>query len=218
FSYTVTDNHGVTATQTATVTVSITDTGPTLVADTASTNEDATIIINMLANDSAEDSGDTLTLTAVQATTAKGAAVTIVSGQASYNPTSSTAFETLSLHDALPISFSYTVTDNHGVTATQTATVTVSITDTGPTLVADTASTNEDAAISINVLSNDHAEDSGDSLTLTAVQGTTAKGAAVTIVSGQASYNPTSSTAFETLANGASTTDTFSYTVTDNHG
>jgi len=87
----------------------------------------------------------------VQGTSAKGATVTIVSGQASYNPTSSTAFETLANGTSTTDTFSYTVTDNHGVTASQTATVTVSITDTGPTLSADTASTNEDGVITIDV-------------------------------------------------------------------
>ena len=67
------------------------------------------------------------------------------------------------------------------MTASQTATVTVSVTDAGPTAVADSASTNEDAAINVNVLANDHAEDAGDHHPLTGVQATSLHGAAVTI-------------------------------------
>src|SRR5207302_535619 len=164
-----------------------------------------------LANDSAEDSGDSLTLTGVQATSVHGAAVTIVSGQAHYDPGNATYFETLANGASATDTFSYTATDNHADTATQTATVTRPIPDRRPASVGTTGTTTVPSTTLFRSLANDSAEDSGDSLTLTGVQATSAHGAAVTIVSGQAHYDPNGAAFFETLANGASTTDTFSY-------
>ena len=72
-----------------------------------------------------------------------GGTVTIISGQAHYNPTTSTVFETLAnlALGSHTDTFSYTVTDNHGdtSTATQTATVNVPVTDSGPTRKSDSA-------------------------------------------------------------------------------
>src|SRR5260370_10749510 len=94
-----------------------------------------------------------------------------------FNDPATTETYTLSLHDALPISFtydasattnfetiqgtntaidtfSYTVTDNHGHTSTATVTVDVSETDAAPTAATFTASADEDASITGSLTSH----------------------------------------------------------------
>src|SRR5260370_37264562 len=60
--------------------------------------------------------------------------------------------------------FSYTVTDNHGVTASATASVVVTITDAGPVAGSASGSSNEDPSTTLTV-GGAHAGDSLDSIT-----------------------------------------------------
>lgn len=90
----------------------------------------------------------------------------------------------------------------------------------------DSASTNEDSSVVINVLAND-VDFEGDRLKITAIDGqaialggsvTLASGAVVTLnLNGKLTYDP--SGAFDGLnVGGPAGTETFSYTVTDSHG
>ncbi|MBK9131666.1 MAG: tandem-95 repeat protein [Gammaproteobacteria bacterium] len=205
FGYTVTDALGLTAT--ATVTVTTIDSGnnsaPTAVADTGiSVGKDSlNNPINVLANDSDPDLGDTLTVVAagtVQAPTA-GGAVTANGGNLLYTPAPGyTGNE----------SFSYTISD--GVdTATATVTVTVvAAGNTPPTAVDDTGYSvaMDSSNNALNVLANDTDPDIGTVLTITAV-GTPAPSGTVTINGGNSlRFTP---------AAGFSGTVNFSYTVSD---
>ncbi|WP_414618872.1 DUF1194 domain-containing protein [Calothrix sp. CCY 0018] len=76
----------------------------------------------------------------------------------------------------------------------------------------DTATTDEDNSIAINVLTNDTDED-GDTLTITGVTGSTGS---VTIDGDNIIYNPNGQ--FESLNAGETATDTFTYTVSDGNG
>ena len=191
FSYTVTDNHGVTASQTATVTVSVTDSGPVVGSASASTNEDAATSITVVGA-KGEDSGDSIVSYSAGPTSTDGAAISnLGGGQFSYDPTGAAFFETLTNGSSVTDTFSYTVTDNHGVTASQTATVTVSVTDSGPVVGSASASTNEDAATSITVVGA-KGEDSGDSIVSYSAGPTSTDGAAISnLGGGQFSYDPT---------------------------
>ncbi|MCC6207032.1 MAG: tandem-95 repeat protein [Gammaproteobacteria bacterium] len=205
FGYTVTDALGLTAT--ATVTVTTIDSGnnsaPTAVADTGiSVGKDSLDNpINVLANDSDPDLGDTLTVVAagtVQAPSA-GGTVTANGGNLLYTPASGyTGNE----------SFSYTISD--GVdTATATVTVTVvAAGNTPPTAVDDNAySVAMDSSNNVlNVLVNDTDPDIGAVLTITAT-GTPAPSGTVTINGGNSlQFTP---------AAGFSGTVNFSYTISD---
>src|SRR5207302_329253 len=61
---------------------------------------------------------DTLTLTSVAATSAQGAAVTFANGQITYDPTGVAALTALAAGAHVLDSFTYTVTDPSGATAT----------------------------------------------------------------------------------------------------
>src|SRR5438105_1541045 len=131
----------------------------------------------------------------------------------------------------VPFPSTYTVTDQHGDTSTATVTVFVSETDQ-VTASAASASTNEDSAITITAAASadhDTTLTAFDKITGFSLGSTTsANGATVSLVSSTGigtnsatetfSYNPNSSTAFEALTVGQTLTDTFTYTVTDQHG
>ena len=82
----------------------------------------------------------------------------------------------------------------------------------------DAAATDEDTALTISaedLLANDTDFD-GDTLTVTAVDVLSDLGAVISFVDGQVTYNPAGQ--FETLKEGETVTDTFSYTVDDGNG
>src|SRR5205807_1576670 len=104
-------------------------------------------------------------------------------------------------------SFNYTVSDGHGGTATAPVTVTGNPGNDAPVARDDAAATDEDTAVTVNVLANDTDVD-GDALTVTGVtQG--AHGAVVLNTDGTLTYAPGAN------FNGI---DRFTYTVSDGHG
>ncbi len=194
-------------------------------------NEDATALIgNVLANDSDPD-GDTLTVTAVDAVSAQGAAVAIASnGTFTYNPAGAATLQALSAGQTIQDTFTYTVSDGNG--GTDTAIVTVTVTGVNDPVVAtdDVGITDEDTVLNVvaasGVLANDADVDTGDTISVTAMNGSgaaigmptaLASGALLTLsADGSYVYNPNGQ--FEDLAVGQSTTDSFTYTVTSTDG
>jgi ELWxxDGT repeat protein len=82
------------------------------------------------------------------------------------------------------------------------------LTNNAPTAVADTASSTDDAAVTVDVLAND--TDSDGTLDTGSIQiGTNAAHGIAVVVSGAVVYTP---------SNGFAGTDTFTYTVVDNQG
>jgi len=184
FTYTLTDSFGQTAT--ATVTVTVNPPGLNAVNDTASTAAGTPVTINVLAN----DTGTGLTVTQVS-TPAHGSAA--ISGTAvTYTPAANFAGTD---------TFTYTLTDRFGRTAT--ATVTVTVNPPGLNAVNDAATTPASTPVAINVLAND----TGTGLTVTQVSAP-ANGSAV-INANAVTYTPNA---------GFAGTDSFTYTVTDRFG
>ena len=196
FTYTVIDGNGGSAIATANVTVNAGNDDPTTVDDAAVTSEDTPVTINVLANDSDLD-GDTLS---VNATTvpANGTVVINVDDTITYTPNAN--FNGAD-------SFTYTVIDGNGGSATATVTATVNVTNNAPTAVDDIASTSEDVAVTIDVLSNDSDPD-GDSVTVNAVTPPT-NGSVLINGDQTVSYTP---------ADNFNGSDSFSYTVSDGQG
>ncbi len=94
-----------------------------------------------------------------------------------------------------------------GYSATDNATYVVNtVSNSAPTAQNDTATTNENTAVTISVLSNDTDPD-GDSLSVTSVSGV--NGSAVINSNGTITFTP---------ANGFSGTEVFSYSISDGNG
>lgn len=96
---------------------------PVAVADTASVAEDAAVTVDVLANDTDTNAGDTKTLVSVSAT-AKGATVQIVGGKVVYTADPD-AFDLLGPGQSTTDSFTYVMRDTAGLTSTATVQVTV---------------------------------------------------------------------------------------------
>ncbi len=195
FTYSVSDGNGGTDTETVTVTVNAVNDTPVAAADSATTDEDTPVSIDVLANDSDID-GDQLTVSAV--TQGANGTVTIdaQSGQVIYTPDAD-----FNGSD----SFTYTASDGNGGEATETVTVTVNAVNDVPVAVADSATTDEDTPVSIDVLANDIDVD-GDELTVTAVTQGSNGTVAIDAQTGEVIYTPDAE---------FSGTDSFTYTVSD---
>ena len=207
------------------------NTAPDAVDDAFTTDEDTLLSDDVLTNDSDID-GDGLTVSAVQGATAfvgsplelaSGAILTMNSdGTFDYDPNGQ--FEDLNSGETNTDTFTYTVTDG---TESRTATATVTIdgaadtaTNTAPVAEDDAISTDEDRDVITvnglfnNVLSNDSDAD-GHTLTVVSIDDTGTTGL-VTLTNGVIVYDPNGQ--FESLDEGQSATDTFSYTIDDGNG
>ena len=157
FSYTITDGHGHTAIGQVKVTVGAApNRAPTAVTDTVTTNYGAAITINALSNDT-DPENDTLTVTGN--TQASNGTVTRSGNTFTYTPRSG-----FSGAD----SFSYTISDGKGNSATGTVKITVGaapIDNKAPIAVNDTISTTMGVPVLVNLLAND-SDPNGDKIAL----------------------------------------------------
>ena len=184
-SFTYTINGGDTAT--VTVTVDAVDDNPVAVDDSATTDEDVEIDIDVLDNDTDVD-GDPITVESFTQP-ANGTVTENLDGTLKYVPDSD--FNGTD-------SFTYTI--NGGDTAT--VTVTVDPVNDAPVAVDDTASTNEDTPVDIDVLANDTDID-GDPITVESFT-QPANGTVTENLDGTLAYTP------DLDFNG---TDSFTYTI-----
>ncbi len=148
FTYQVTDPNGNLATATVTVTVNDVNKPPVAVDDSASTGCNA-ITINVLDNDSDPD-GDALSIIGVSAASLGTA---VISGSTIvYTPSNTCGKGNTGLD-----TFTYTISDGNGGTATASVNVDVKGVTNGGTTNAepDDVMTNEGESVSINVLAND---------------------------------------------------------------
>ncbi|MEN6418077.1 MAG: Ig-like domain-containing protein, partial [Clostridiaceae bacterium] len=122
---------------------------PNAVNDTALTDEDTAVSINVLGNDTDSDlPDDTLTIASVTHPT-KGTAV-ISEGKILYTPNAN-----LNGTDT----FSYTVSDEDGKTDTATVTVTIAAVNDTPSGGDDTATVDEDHSVTIHAAANDDVDE-----------------------------------------------------------
>ena len=156
FTYTVSDENGGTATAQVTVSVAVVNDRPIAQDDTGATDEDTLVTIAVLENDSDPD-GDPLAIRSMTqplngSVESDGEAVTYTP-DADFNGTDS---------------FTYTVSDGNGGTATAQVTVSVASVNDRPIAQDDTGATDEDTPVTIAVLENDSDPD-GNSLTIQSV-------------------------------------------------
>ncbi|WP_394256546.1 tandem-95 repeat protein, partial [Vibrio harveyi] len=174
-SYTISDGQ-LTDDATVAVTVNPVNDAPVAVNDAVSTDEDTAVTIDVLANDS-DPENDTLTITAASVPAEQGT-VTIVDGKLVFTPAENF------YGDA---TISYTISDGQ-LTDDATVAVTVNPVNDAPVAVNDTVGTDEDTAVTIDVLAND-SDPENDQLTITnasvpAEQGT------VAIIDGKLVFTP----------------------------
>jgi VCBS repeat-containing protein len=211
FTYTVSDG-SLSDTGALVITVTGQNDGPVAAADSATTSENAAILIDVLANDDDVDNGAVLTVTAASAPAGQGTA-SVVGNQVEFDP--GTDFDHLAVGESVVVTVDYTIQDEHGATSSSTIAVTVTGTNDGPVAVADAASTSENTAVLVDVLANDTDVDNGAVLTVTAASAPVGQGSA-SVVGNQVEFDPGSD--FDYLAVGQSVVVTVDYTVQDEHG
>ena len=203
---------------------------PTAHADAAATNEDTPLVIaapGLLANDTDPDHLDVLAVTGADATSTLGAVVLVgANGSLSYDPSAALALQQLAEGTTTTDTFSYTIADLAGATSTATVQITVTGVNDKPVAAADSNAVDEDHAVTGKVLANDTDVDIGDTLHVSAVNGSSAGvGSTIALASGALltmnadggySYDPNGK--FEYLAVDKSATDSFSYVAADSHG
>jgi hypothetical protein len=125
FTYSISDGNGGTDTAAVTVTVNdANDDPPACAADMATTDEDTSAMVLVLANDSDPDPGETATLTVLSVdTTGTTGMVTDNGTDVTYDPNSQ--FESLGSADSAIDTFTYIAQDADGLTCMATVTVTV---------------------------------------------------------------------------------------------
>ena len=207
FTYTVDDGNGGTDTASVTVTVDPVNDMPVAADDGATTDEDSTVTIDVLGNDTDVD-GDTVTVTSAS-DGANGSTTVNSDGTIAYVPDPD--FNGTD-------SFTYTVDDGNGGTDTASVTVTVDPVNDMPVAADDGATTDEDSTVTIDVLGNDTDVD-GDTLSVTGVnagQGTATVNPDNTIrYTPDPDFNGTATLDYF-IGDGNGGTDTASVTVTVN--
>lgn len=196
FTYVVNDGMVDSLPATVSITVTAVNDNPEAGADTATTDEDTPVTLtDLLANDSDVESV-TLEISAV-GTAGAGVASLEDNGDVTYTPSPDTnGVDT----------FEYTVVDGDGGSAQGVVTLTVAAVNDDPSAVADTATTDEEVLVTIDVLSNDDDVD-GDSPTIVSV--TSPSDGITAVNAGKIDYTP------DTNFTGS---DSFDYTISDGNG
>ena len=193
-TYTISDGNGGTDTATVTLTVVPANDPPVARDDTATVTEDAPATIDVLGNDN-DPEGDPLTVT--EASSPDGTVTINPDGTLTFTPNANFNGTT---------TITYTISDGNGGFDTATVTVSVTPVNDAPVAVDDTASTTEDAPVTIPVLANDSDVD-GDDLTVTSASSP----------DGSVVINPDGTITFTPNANFNGVT-TITYTISDGNG
>ncbi len=205
FTYQAKDNNGALSDpQTITITVTGTNDKPVAYADTQTTEEN-TVLHGQVPV--ATDVDGTIAGYQLATDVAQGKGSLTFNTDGSYTFTPGTAFDHLAAGQSESVTFTYQAKDNNGALSDpQTITITVTGTNDNPVAVPDTAHTNEDTAIRIDVLGND-TDAEHDALIVTGASA--GNGTVVINQDGSLSYTPKEN---------FSGSDTITYTISDGKG
>jgi Ca2+-binding RTX toxin-like protein len=176
----------------------VTNFDPDAVDDSSTTSEDTAIIVDLTGNDT-DPNGDTLTVTAVSVPADQGTIVDNGDGTATFTPVDDFNGEA---------TISYSITDGNGGTDSAIHTVMVTPVNDGPDAVNDGDVTDEDTAITVDLIANDTDLD-GDTLTVTGATVPASQGTLVDNGDGTVTFTPVEN------FNGEAT---ISYSITDGNG
>lgn len=190
------------------------------------TDEDSALAIattNLIVNDTDVDRIDVLTVTAVDAQSREGAALSLGGGTITYNPAISSNLQALAREEMLIDTFNVTVSDGMtgGTVTSLVAVLVIGVNDT-PLANADALVTHEDEAIVFDPRTNDVERDINgvepdDRLSIVAVTNWPNPGQArVDMSITNVAHDATVSELLNQLADWQSFTNVFAYTITDN--
>ncbi|MEN3011154.1 MAG: Ig-like domain-containing protein, partial [Candidatus Bipolaricaulaceae bacterium] len=199
FTYRAFDGRLYSGVATVTITVVNVNDAPDAVNDAVTTLEDTSVDINVLANDT-DPENDPLSIQSFTQPDRGSVSQTPSTNILRYTPPKDWYGET---------SFTYTVSDGKGGTDTATVIVTVTPVNDPPDARDDTASTDEDTPVVINVLANDTDVDGTIDPTSVDITQTPSYGKAIRNANGTITYTPNPD---------FSGNDSFKYKVKDDKG
>ena len=216
FDYTIADSQGLTDSARVTVQVVGVNDVPVAVANEANTNQNTSVFIDVLANDSDVDRNQTLKVYSVDTTDTVGTVTITPDGsKVHYSPDN---FDYLAEGEEAFDTFTYTVIDDANATASNEVVVKIIGINDAPIASPVEESTDENSIL-YGDLSSDVSDVDSEHLIFQAEIFQTSQGASVQIFSdGSYEYDPRSSTTLQALNVNESIEDSFSYTVTDSQG
>ncbi|MDF1659703.1 MAG: Ig-like domain-containing protein, partial [Verrucomicrobiales bacterium] len=211
FQYSIVDTNGNVATSQVVINVSGVNDPPTAVADEFKVGEDAPVTVDVLANDSDPDVGDTLTVTGIS-TPASGVATLNGDNSITFDPNG--GFENLAVGETATVVVAYTLSDDAGATSNSTVTFVVEGRNDAPEADNDFSSTDQNSQLVVNTLLNDTDPDGSDTLTITGV--TQPSSGLVLHNEGNVTFDPNGD--FDALGVGQTELVTFQYDISDGNG
>ena len=222
FTYTVSDGHGGTASNTLTVTVNGTNDAPTVSAATATIAEDTASVSGTLPTPVDADIHDTVTFSPQTNTPGLYGTLSVdASGNYTYTLNNGLpAVQGLGVGESLTETFTYAISDGRGGTGSNTLTVTINGTNDIPVLAATTVNIAEGTAVTNGTLPMPTDADVHDVVSFTPLSNAAGTYGTFSVdADGNYTYTlNTSLPAVQGLGVGESLTDTFTVTVSDNHG
>jgi len=217
FDYKIEDSFGESATATVTITITGENDGPTVssAVSATATEDDAAFSVDLLQDAGDPDTSDVLNVDSLTLDSGDASGITVSGNSLSVEPS---AYNHLAVGESEIIAYSYNVIDGKGGSVAQSATITITGENDGPVAVADTGNANEDGpAVSINLTGNDTDPDASDDTEILSIDTAGTLGTVtINVDNDSVTYDPNGQ--FESLAAGETTTDSFSYTVTDGNG
>lgn len=221
FTYQVEDSNdpvsqgGSASTATVTVTVVGRNDAPVAVDDTASTTEDAAVVVPPLLTtglDSDIDDGDVIVLSGFTPPTQ--GTVTQTGSTLTYDP--GTAFQYLKAGETATVTIPYSISDGSGATASAVIEVTIVGANDAPIANDDAATTDEDSVLVLSPIVGPGADSDidGDPLTITSF--TPPGSGTVTLVGNTLTFDPGAD--FQYLGDGESTAIAIPYSISDGQG
>ncbi len=218
FTYTVRDMAASESTASVTVTITGTNDAPIAVVNSTNVTEDqAPQFVDVLANDTDIDLGDTKRVIGVGGASLRGTASMTADGSGViYSP--GLAFQHLRAGATANDVFNYSIVDAVGATSSASVTVTIIGSNDPPTAVDNAITVSEDAgSTSIAVLANDVDPDTGDSKRILSINTAGLRGTATIATSGTSILYQVGE-AFQHLISGQTALETFTYTMVDAAG
>lgn len=211
------DDGGVSNNAAITVTVNAVNDVPVAVNDAAATPEGNPVTVNVVANDTDDGTINAATVDLDPSTAGIQTSFSNASGSFTVNASGVVTYTPAVNFNGDAI-ITYTVNDNNGATS-NAATITISVSGVNsPPLAADDAvTTNEDQAVSFNVLTNDSDDVSLAAATVDIDPGTPGRQTTLSLSSGAVSVNNSGVVSFTPVANFNGTV-AVQYTVQDGEG
>lgn len=216
FVYTLSDGHGGTSSARVDISVAGRNDAPVAATDALLASAGARLTIaaaTLLANDSDADAGDALRLVGVNGSGSTGS-VSYDGSSIIWDPLD--RFRYLGAGETAIDSFSYQIADNDGAVSNGTVSLSVVGVNDAPVALDDVTTTDEDTAITLNVLGNDTDPDLSDRISMLWVDTAGTRGQVIVNDDGTVVYDPRGQ--FDYLNAGQTAYDVFRYRVTDGHG